>query len=455
MSNNSSSSQAPIVPSVPFQSSSSQPTTTASDQPNPATTPHIPFSLCSRSTLLLLLGGQFISLLLTGTGVFSGLLVESGVQLPTTQSLLNYLLLSFFLVPHYLSYRKRKERYQQALSERLPLSPNATQSAADIGLGVAAAPAAATETTAYSPTSSLSPSISSLPLLATSTTNESPAVSPPTFLSISWYWYLLLSLCDVEGNYVFVRAFQYTTITSIQLLDCFTIPLIMLLSYCMLRVRYTWLHYAAAAICLSGTGLLIVSDQLREHHDDDDGREAHEQLIGDLLVLLGCCCYAVSNLGQEQIVKQQHRIEWLAMLGLFGTLISLVQLLATEYTALTTLVLTPHVTAYMLGFVACLYALYLSVPVLLARSGALFFNLSILTSDFWSVVFGVLLFHVQLHPLYFVAFVLIVAGLLMYEWRRRRGRGWGELCWWRRGGRQREERETDNGVATWSESGEG
>ena len=421
------------TPIPPILSHSSSPTSSPLTphpflDPTPST--HKPFTLCSRSTLLLVLGGQCISLLLTGTGVFSELLAENGVRLPTTQSFLNYLLLSFFVVPHYLAYRKRREQYQKTLNEHL-LLPTVAEPAVGSGLSAARIAANAAESTAVSvrpsSSSSSSSSISSLPLLSDSPTDASPSAgSPPRFLAISWHWYFLLALCDVEGNYLLVTAYQYTTITSIQLLDCFTIPLIMLLSYCLLRARYTMLHYAAAAICLSGMGLLIVSDQLRALHDDES-REAHNQLIGDLLVLLGCACYAVSNLGQERIVKQQQRIEWLAMLGLFGTLISLVQMLATERSALTTLILSPHVVAYMLGFVACLYALYLSVPVLLARSGALFFNLSILTSDFWSVLFGVVLFHVRLHWLYFLAFVLIVAGLIMYEWAAA-GRGWNELC---------------------------
>ena len=367
--------------------------------------------------------------------MFSELLAESGVRLPTTQSFLAYLLLSLFLVPHYLAYRSRQEQYQRALNERL--LPAAALVPVD-----SSSSASETTTTASS----------SLPLSPPILSDAAADTSLPTFLSIPWYYYLLLALCDVEGNYCLVTAFQYTNITSIQLLDCFTIPLIMLISYCFLRVRYTALHYTAALVCLSGMGLLILSDQLRQLREQDSPA-ARDQLIGDLLVLLGCACYAVSNLGQERIVKQNHRIEWLAMLGLFGTLLSLVQMLATERAALAALVLTPRVVGYTLGFVACLYALYLSVPLLLARSGALFFNLSILTSDFWSVLFGVVLFHIRLHPLYFVAFVLIIAGLLLYEWAAS-GRGWNELCCWKGGARLSEEQnETES--ASSKHSGEG
>lgn len=49
-------------------------------------------------------------------------------------------------------------------------------------------------------------------------------------------------------------------------------------------------------------------------------------ILGDGLVLLSAVLYAVSNLCQEHTVKNQSRVEFLGMMGLFGTLISGVQL---------------------------------------------------------------------------------------------------------------------------------
>jgi solute carrier family 35 protein F1/2 len=49
-------------------------------------------------------------------------------------------------------------------------------------------------------------------------------------------------------------------------------------------------------------------------------------LIGDILVLLGASLYAVSNVCEEYIVKKLSRQEFLGMVGLFGTIISGIQL---------------------------------------------------------------------------------------------------------------------------------
>jgi hypothetical protein len=47
-----------------------------------------------------------------------------------------------------------------------------------------------------------------------------------------------------------VYAYQFTTITAIQLLDCFTIPIVMALSALFLAARFTRRHY-------SGVGNLL------------------------------------------------------------------------------------------------------------------------------------------------------------------------------------------------------
>lgn len=53
---------------------------------------------------------------------------------------------------------------------------------------------------------------------------------------------------------------------------------------------------------------------------------ASDVLLGDGLVLLSAVLYAISNTCQEYTVKNLSRVEFLGMMGLFGTVISGVQL---------------------------------------------------------------------------------------------------------------------------------
>lgn len=148
----------------------------------------------------------------------------------------------------------------------------------------------------------------------------------------------------------------------------------------------------------------------------EDSPTAGDQFIGDILVLLGCVCYACSNLGQEVAVQKYDRIEYLAMIGCFGSVISAIQMLIFELDAIMAVDWTNGtIWAYMIGFSCCLFLMYIGVPLFLQRSNATVLNLSFLTSDFWSILVATQLFHASLHMLYFVAFTLIIAGLICYN----------------------------------------
>lgn len=100
----------------------------------------------------------------------------------------------------------------------------------------------------------------------------------PTLKS-RWKPYLLLSLIDVEGNFLTVKAYQNTTLTSVQVLDCFTIVTVLVLSYAVLKHRYSRLQYAFVSLCAVGMATIIVADS---RHDSSSGNNNPTSTI---------CCY--------------------------------------------------------------------------------------------------------------------------------------------------------------------
>ena len=61
-------------------------------------------------------------------------------------------------------------------------------------------------------------------------------------MRIRGWKYFILAFIDVEANYIIVYAYQFTYLTSIQLLDCSTIPIVMILSFLFLSTRYLIPH---------------------------------------------------------------------------------------------------------------------------------------------------------------------------------------------------------------------
>jgi len=215
-----------------------------------------------QSACLTISYGQFISVLITGTGIFASLLAntKNHAMQPMFLASLNYLLLMLYF---------NGKRYKSGVI--------------------------------YQPT-------------------KNP-----------WYWYAIVALLDVEANIAVTTAYFYTSITSIMLLDCFSIPCTMALSWYFLNAKYSYYHVGGVVICILGLGLTVYSDILQaqgsnsdneSENEGDSGNTYKHSLYGDILCLLGSVMYSCSNVFQEIMVKNSHRTEYLSYMGLYGVLIA-------------------------------------------------------------------------------------------------------------------------------------
>lgn len=230
-------------------------------------------------------------------------------------------------------------------------------------------------------------------------------------LKTKWWKYLVMGLADVEANYTVVNAYQFTTLTSIQLLDCFVIPVLMVLSWFFLKTRYKLVHFVAVGVCLLGVGAMVGADILAGR----DQGSTSDVVLGDGLVLLSALLYAVSNVCQEYTVKNLSRVEFLGMMGLFGTLISGVQLAALETQAVAAIKWDFHISMLFVVYALCMYALYSFMPVVVKMTSATAVNLSLLTADLFSLFCGIFLFHYTFSTLYIISFVVITVGFVMFN----------------------------------------
>ncbi|XP_047547702.1 solute carrier family 35 member F2 isoform X2 [Lutra lutra] len=218
-----------------------------------------------------------------------------------------------------------------------------------------------------------------------------------SILKRKWWKYVLLGLADVEANYLIVRAYQYTTLTSVQLLDCFGIPVLMALSWFILYARYRATHFIAVAVCLLGVGTMVGADILAGREDNS-----------------GASLYAVSNVCEEYVVKKLSRQEFLGMVGLFGTVISGIQLLIVEYKDIAGIPWDWKIALLFVAFALSMFCLYSFMPLVIKVTSATSVNLGILTADLYSLFFGLFLFGYKFSGLYILSFTVIMVGFVLY-----------------------------------------
>lgn len=236
--------------------------------------------------------------------------------------------------------------------------------------------------------------------------------------------YFLLAFADVEGNYFVVKAYQYTNMLSAALLDNFAIVVVVILSFIFLKVRYHWTQLTGIVVCIGGMALLVVSDVLT-----DKNYAATDMVKGDLFVLLGAACYGVSNTLEEFFVSKRPIYEVVGQLGFWAIFINGVQCAIFERDSIRDAHWNPAVGGYLIGYTLSLLLLYCTAPILFRMSSAAFYNLSLLTSDFWSLLIGIRVFGYYVYWLYPIGFVLIVLGMIVYYISFKNDKGEAEKPW--------------------------
>ncbi|XP_052478643.1 uncharacterized protein LOC105777803 isoform X3 [Gossypium raimondii] len=136
---------------------------------------------------------------------------------------------------------------------------------------------------------------------------------------------------------------------------------------------------------------------------------------GDLLVIAGATLYAISNVSEEFLVKNANRVELMSFLGLFGAIISAIQISIIERNELKSIHWTAGAAFPFFGFSLAMFLFYSFVPVLLKMSGSTMLNLSLLTSDMWAVIIRIFAYHEKVDWMYFLAFAAVAVGLVIYS----------------------------------------
>ncbi|KAF2861407.1 DUF914-domain-containing protein [Piedraia hortae CBS 480.64] len=222
--------------------------------------------------------------------------------------------------------------------------------------------------------------------------------------------YLLLAIFDSEGNFFTVLAYRNTTILSAQLLNFWAIAVVMIISLGVLKVRYHIAQYAGILLACGGLGILVASD----HMTHSNGGKAKDAVKGDLFCLVGATCYGLANVFEEFLLSKKPVYEVVGQLGFWGMVIMGVQASVFDREHLERIKWTGDEVGYLVGFTVLLVVFYTGAPLVFRMASAAFFNIGLLTGNFWGVIVGLKVFHLRVHYLYPVAFVLIIVGHFVY-----------------------------------------
>ena len=181
------------------------------------------------------------------------------------------------------------------------------------------------------------------------------------------------------------------------------------------------MHYVGVVVCMVGVVLNVLNDT----HSPAEEEYPHK-LWGDTCAIIGGLLYGLNDTLTEITVQNNDGTsEYLGMMGFFAFLISITQAFILEWddileffgedTKFSSTCSLEKGWTVLLSFVVVMVLTDMAASRFLMISEAAFFNLSVLTGDLWAVVFSVFAENIIPGPNFFVAFVLVLSGVVVYE----------------------------------------
>lgn len=361
----------------------------------------------------ILMLGQAISLVLTAAGATSEILdVECGVSTPATYNGFAYFLATLF---SFLPFRREcKKRLDNEIDEeqlRFYVEDD------DVDRDSAGSEDELT-------VEHESPSRGNYGPNANSNQNKSgmryPFLCGTLTIHTKWYYYFILALIETQAYYFIFLAFRYTSFTFVYISDALAIPSAMIFTRTIMKKRYSWTHLLGAVVCITGVVINTLSDM--ENKDPFEVISSADHIKGDCYAIIGAVLLGLDDVLSEIAVTDHGGVnEIIFMKGLYGTLISIVQLLVFELESVPALfganpncdvskrmlLFSVHIGTRSIEIAGEMKFLYISEAALL--------NISLLTSDLYAALFDITTVGLELTRYYYIAFILIFSGIILYE----------------------------------------
>jgi solute carrier family 35 protein F1/2 len=265
--------------------------------------------------------------------------------------------------------------------------------------------------------------------------DESVHFFPFTKLTLQtpWQAYLLLAILDLEANYLTMLSFQHTSLSSSMILTSLSVFSTLLFRRCVFgrtSVTYSWKKITGVFVSVVGACLWIRKD-FYQSNSSSISSTGGNAIYGDLLAICSALLYGLNDVLLEYTVKSNNdRIEYLGMIGLFGSLVSFfIQAPIFESTEITELLQNFPVVNFvggsgflLCGFIVMMSYFYISVTVFLSSNDATILNLSLQSSPLWAVILTSLVnlggeaTSWEFPPVvFFVALAMVISGMFLYE----------------------------------------
>ena len=243
--------------------------------------------------------------------------------------------------------------------------------------------------------------------------------------------YLPVAILDAEAAYLVLLAFQYTTLTSVNLMMSFAIVCTAVLSVTFLSVKYTVQHLMGIAFALIGIVVLLLVDVNGGNPYGVLVGSSQKRMLGDSLVLLASLFYGITNVAAEVLSRRYGVAEYLGVHQLFAAFIIGIQVCVLEREALLGVEWNTGLVALLSAYIMITVLFSGLLIILIKMSGATAVNVSLITVNFYNLIFGRIVFNYNFSWLYLLGFVTLITGQILFYLRPTgKYNSFGVSSWW-------------------------
>ncbi|KAG6454299.1 hypothetical protein O3G_MSEX008614 [Manduca sexta] len=146
--------------------------------------------------------------------------------------------------------------------------------------------------------------------------------------------------------------------------------------------------------------------------------DGKNQLVGDMLCLAGSLLFAVVTVLQEMMLKIHSCSDYLALLGIIGSVVACTQTFFLEFGELMTFNWYELDTIVQLGSYCSVQTVFQILQCFMLRdAGSIVLHLSFLSADYYTLIAGMYIFQFKFHALYFLSYLLAVLGVFLFASR--------------------------------------
>ncbi|CEO99625.1 unnamed protein product (mitochondrion) [Plasmodiophora brassicae] len=227
--------------------------------------------------------------------------------------------------------------------------------------------------------------------------------------------YVALGVVDLGANIAVLMSFEYTSAISVMIITSTSAIFAMAMSMVAFRRRYTRVHMLGTAIVVVGLVLINYHKYLVQDPD-----EKSFYWLGTFLAFVGAIGYALSNVINEYVSRWEpgYPIASLAAMGFFASIASSIACHATAFgrNDRDTIMHAPlPAQRLLLGFVTCMVALYILLPLYVQKFSAVMLNFNLLTADLVILLFNHAFRSAVLTVPYLLGFFCVFAGMVVFN----------------------------------------